>query len=165
MRATTITAGSSVAPCSIPRARRRASSISPTRDERSGTLFRGLPGRCRVHRRAARRQRGRYSRLCPALRPAADACRQGGRRGGPVRRADRQRLAYRRADDAALRRAFPVAGEQPRLARARRTALVEAGAAGRSASLRVTVLTARVSRSKPDQGILSSLAALLNQDG
>jgi hypothetical protein len=27
------------------------------------------------------------------------------------------------------------------------------------------VLTARVSRSKPDQGILTSLAELLNQDG
>jgi acyl dehydratase len=32
-------------------------------------------------------------------------------------------------------------------------------------SLRVTVLTARVSRSKPGQGILTSLAELLNQDG
>jgi acyl dehydratase len=32
-------------------------------------------------------------------------------------------------------------------------------------SLRVTVLTARVSHSKPDQGILISLAELLNQDG
>jgi acyl dehydratase len=32
-------------------------------------------------------------------------------------------------------------------------------------SLRVTVLTARVSRSKPDQGILTSLAELLNQNG
>jgi acyl dehydratase len=32
-------------------------------------------------------------------------------------------------------------------------------------SLRVTVLTARVSHSKPGQGILTSLAELLNQDG
>jgi acyl dehydratase len=31
--------------------------------------------------------------------------------------------------------------------------------------LRVTVLTARVSRSKPDQGVLTSLVEVLNQDG
>jgi acyl dehydratase len=36
---------------------------------------------------------------------------------------------------------------------------------GDSLSLRVTVLTARVSRSKPDQGVLTSLAELLNQHG
>ena len=124
-----------------------------------------ITGRRGLWRRADHGRRAGNPRFRPPLRPAADACRQGGGRGRPVRRPDRQRLAHRRADDAAVRRAFLCRAPNlasPGLDELRWLLPVRPGD---SLSLRATVLEARRSRSKPDQGVVTSLVEVLNQNG
>ena len=81
------------------------------------------------------------------------------RRGArPVRRADRERLAYRRDDDASLCRQFPVARVEPASPGLDELRWHLPVRPGDLLSLRVTILEARPSRKNPEQGVVRSLS-------
>ncbi|HEX3410153.1 MAG TPA: hypothetical protein VHT00_00415 [Stellaceae bacterium] len=83
----------------------------------------------------------------------------------PLWRPDCQRLAYRRDDDAALADNFLTKGASlasPGIDELRWLHPVRPGDVLR---IRVTVLEATPSRSKPDRGMVRTLVEVLNQDG